>query len=167
MVCAKNTQLWEYTDNCSTHLKVNFWWTWLSYLWVKKYIDQEPPYLIRQTCVHVVGGDQNKEFRGNALFLREKGPWGGIRIYCYCIFHIDQKAKIVSIRSNSSNLINQLVFCWTVISHQSFSSFPSTSLGALGLFTFFPQCTVHNMRIYELGVPVYSSLLWVNPSKTF
>ena len=23
-----------------------------------------------------VGGDQNKEFRGNALFLREKGPRG-------------------------------------------------------------------------------------------
>ena len=38
-----------------------------------------------------VGGDKNKEFRGNASFLREKG--GGIRIYCYCIFHIDQKAK--------------------------------------------------------------------------
>jgi len=30
-----------------------------------------------------VGGDQNKEFRGNASFLREKGPRGGIRIYCY------------------------------------------------------------------------------------
>ena len=46
--------------------------------------------------IHVlqwVGGDQNSEFRGNALFLREKGPRGGIRIYCYCIFHIDQKAK--------------------------------------------------------------------------
>ena len=27
-----------------------------------------------------VGGDQNKEFRGNASFLREKGPRGGIRI---------------------------------------------------------------------------------------
>jgi len=24
-----------------------------------------------------VGGDQNKEFRGNASFLREKGPRGG------------------------------------------------------------------------------------------
>ena len=40
-----------------------------------------------------VGGDQNKKFRGNTSFLREKGPRGGIRIYCYCIFHIDQKAK--------------------------------------------------------------------------
>ena len=38
-----------------------------------------------------VGGDKNKEFRGNASFLREKGPKGGIQIYC--IFHIDQKAK--------------------------------------------------------------------------
>ena len=40
-----------------------------------------------------VGRDQNKEFRGNASFLREKGPRVGIRIYCYCIFHIEQKAK--------------------------------------------------------------------------
>ena len=36
------------------------------------------------------------------------------------------------------------------------SPFPSTSVGALGLFTFLPQCTVHNLRICELGVPVYS-----------
>ena len=28
-----------------------------------------------------VGGDQNKEFMGNASFLREKGPRGGIRIF--------------------------------------------------------------------------------------
>jgi len=27
-----------------------------------------------------VGVDQNKEFKGNASFLREKGPRGGIRI---------------------------------------------------------------------------------------
>ena len=40
-----------------------------------------------------VGGDQNKEFKGNASFLKEKGPRGVIRLYCYCIFHIDQKAK--------------------------------------------------------------------------
>jgi len=33
------------------------------------------------------------EFMGNASFLREKGSRGGIRIYCYYIFHIDQKAK--------------------------------------------------------------------------
>ena len=26
-------------------------------------------------------------------------------------------------------------------------------MGALGLFTFLPQCTVHNMRISEYGVP--------------
>ena len=42
-----------------------------------------------------VGGDQNKEFRGNASFLREKGLRDGIKIHCYCIFHIDQKAKII------------------------------------------------------------------------
>ena len=40
-----------------------------------------------------VGGDQNKEFRGNASFLREKGPRGEIRIYFYCVFHVNQKAK--------------------------------------------------------------------------
>ena len=40
-----------------------------------------------------VEGDKNKEFRGNASFLRGKGPRGGIQIYCYCIFHNDQKAK--------------------------------------------------------------------------
>ena len=28
-------------------------------------------------------GDQNKEFRGNASFLSEKGARGGIEIYCY------------------------------------------------------------------------------------
>ena len=52
-----------------------------------------------------------------------------------------------------------LFFCWTVISHQSFSSFPSTSVGALGLFTFLPQSTIHNLRTSELGVPVHSSLM--------
>ena len=40
----------------------------------------------------------------------------------------------------------------------SCSAFPSTSVYAMGLFTFLPQCTVHNMCISELGVPVYSSL---------
>ena len=43
-------------------------------------------------CIAMVG-DQNKEFRGNASFLRETSPRGGIRIYCYCIFHVEQKAK--------------------------------------------------------------------------
>ena len=40
-----------------------------------------------------VGRDQNYEFKGNLSFLREKGSRDGIRKYCYCIFHIDQKAK--------------------------------------------------------------------------
>ena len=40
-----------------------------------------------------VGRDQNKE-----SFLREMGPRSGIRIYCYCIFHIYQKT--ICIRSN-------------------------------------------------------------------
>jgi len=51
-----------------------------------------------------VGGDQNKEFRGNASFLREKGLRVGKRRYCYCIFHIDQKVK--------NNTLT-----WTVTSH--------------------------------------------------
>ena len=45
-----------------------------------------------------VGGDQKKEFRGTALFLREKGLRGGIKIYCYCII-LTKKPKIISIRS--------------------------------------------------------------------
>jgi len=40
-----------------------------------------------------VGGDQNKELRGNASFLREKGPRGGIKNILLLYFHIDQKAK--------------------------------------------------------------------------
>ena len=44
-----------------------------------------------------VGGDQNKKFRGNASFLRKRGPRGGIKIYCYCNFHIDQKAKVFAL----------------------------------------------------------------------
>ena len=40
-----------------------------------------------------VGGDQKK-----ALFLREKGLRGGIKIYCYCII-LTKKPKIISIRS--------------------------------------------------------------------
>ena len=51
-----------------------------------------------------VGGDQNKEFRGNASFLREKGLRVGKRRYCYCIFRIDQKVK--------NNTLT-----WTVTSH--------------------------------------------------
>ena len=46
----------------------------------KKYIDQEPPSKASNLCTSV-GGDQNKEFRGNAAFLREKGPRGGIKMY--------------------------------------------------------------------------------------
>jgi len=30
-----------------------------------------------------VGGDQNKEFRGNASFLRENAPRSGIRILLF------------------------------------------------------------------------------------
>ena len=63
-------------------------------IYTKKYIDQEPPYLMRQICeLQCMGGDQNKEFRGNASFLSEKGARGGIEIYCYWSFNIDQKAK--------------------------------------------------------------------------
>ena len=56
------------------------------------------------------------------------------------------------------------MFCWTVISHvyQSFSPFSSTAVGALGLFTFLPQCTVHNMRrTFLYIVPCMGALDWV------
>ena len=66
----------------------------------KKYIDQEPPYPMRQKCVL---------------------HWEEIKTKFY--------------------------------------PFPSIAMGALGFFTFLPECTVHNMRIYELGVPVDSSLV--------
>jgi len=35
-----------------------------------------------------VGGDQNKEFKGNASFLREKGPRDGIKILLYIVFSL-------------------------------------------------------------------------------
>ena len=61
---------------------------------IKKYIDQEPPYFMRQICVlQWPGGDQNKEFRGNASFLIEKAKGWNKKIFFYCIFHVDQKAK--------------------------------------------------------------------------
>ena len=34
-----------------------------------------------------------QRIQGQRIILREKGPRGGIKICCYCIFHIDQKAK--------------------------------------------------------------------------
>jgi len=99
--------------------------------------------------VYCSGRRSKQRIQGQRIVFEGKGPRGEKRIYCYCIFHIDQKAKVFALT---------IVFCWTVISHQSCSPFPSTSVGALGLFTFLPQCTVHNLRISELGVPVYSSL---------
>ena len=47
-----------------------------------------------------VGGDQNKEFRGNASFLREMGQ-GLEQEYIAFVFSIlTRKPKIISIRSN-------------------------------------------------------------------
>ena len=42
-----------------------------------QYIDQEPAYLSHASnlCT-AVGGDKNKEFRGNASFFEGKGPKG-------------------------------------------------------------------------------------------
>ena len=103
------------------------------------------------------GRRSKQRIQGQRIIFEGKGPkeWNK-KILLYCIFHIDQKAKIICIRSN---LIYSLVFCWTVISLKNFSPFPSTSVGSLGLFTFLPQCTVHNLRTSELGVPVCSSLV--------
>ena len=112
----------------------------------KKYIDQELPYLMRKICV-----PQWEEIK-----TRNSGAthhfWGK-RAIVFSILIIEP--KIICIRAN----FILTCFCWTVISHQSFSPFPSTSVGALGLITILPQCTVHNMRISEFGVPVYSSLV--------
>ena len=48
-----------------------------------------------------VGGDQDKEFMGNASFLMEKGTRGGIRIYIFIVFSImPRKPKVISIRSS-------------------------------------------------------------------
>jgi len=41
-------------------------------------------------------GDQNKEFRGNASFLREKGTRDGIKIFSI----LTRKPKIICIPSN-------------------------------------------------------------------
>jgi len=47
-----------------------------------------------------VGGDQNKELRGNASFLSERGARGGIRIYAIVFSILTRKPKIISIRYN-------------------------------------------------------------------
>ena len=88
--------------------------------WSKKYIDLKPPYLMRQICVLQWEEIKTKKSGAMHLFFEGKGPKGW----------------------------NKLGFCWTLISHQSFSFFPSTSVGALGLFTFPPQWTVHNIHAY-------------------
>ena len=128
-------------------------------LLTKKYIDQEQPYLIRQICVLQWEEIKTKEFRANAPFLREKGLTGwnkNILLLCFpywpYIFALTWYINLFLLDCNIT------LGC---------SPFPSTSVGALGLFTFFPQCTVHNMCISELGVPVYSSLLltiWLSVS---
>jgi len=56
---------------------------------IKKYKDQEPPYLMRQICVLQWEEIKTKNSGATHHFC----PKGGIRIYSYCIFHIDQKAK--------------------------------------------------------------------------
>ena len=57
----------------------------------KKYIDREPPYLMRQICVLQEIKTKNS---GATRHFLGKGPKGwNTNIYCYCIFNIDQKAK--------------------------------------------------------------------------
>ena len=56
----------------------------------KKYIAQEPPYLMRQICVLQWEEIKTKN-SGASIILEGKGPEGWNKIYC--IFYIDQKAK--------------------------------------------------------------------------
>ena len=60
----------------------------------------KPGTAISHASNQCTAGDQNKEFRGNASFFREKGPRGGIRIYCFVFSILTRKPKIISIRSN-------------------------------------------------------------------
>jgi len=69
-------------QNCDLIFKRNF-------RGIKKYIEQEPPYLMRQICVLQWEEIKTKNSGATHHFC----PKGGIRIYSYCIFHIDQKAK--------------------------------------------------------------------------
>jgi len=44
-----------------------------------------------------VGGDQNKEFRGNASFLREKGPRVGIEYIAIVFSILTRKPKVFAL----------------------------------------------------------------------
>ena len=91
------------------------------------------------------GRRSKQRIQGQRIIFEGKGPNGWNNNIL--LLHFPYWPEI----QKSANLIYQQVFCWTVISHQSFSPFPSTSVEALGLFTFLPQSTVHNLRISELG----------------
>ena len=91
------------------------------------------------------GRRSKQRIQGQRIIFEGKGPNGWNNNIL--LLHFSYWPEI----QKSANLIYQHVFCWTVISHQSFSPFPSTSVEALGLFTFLPQSTVHNLRISELG----------------
>ena len=102
------------------------------------------------------GRRSKQRIQGQRIILEGKGPKGwnkNILLLYFPYWPESQKSFVFTLTC----YIN-LFFCWTVISHQSYSPFPSISVWALGLFTFLPQCTVHNMRISGLAVPVYSSL---------
>ena len=101
--------------------------------------------------VYCSGRRSKQRIQGQRIIFEGKGPEGWnkkILLMYFPYWPESQKSYVFALPS-----------FWTVISHQSFSTFHSTSVGALGLFTFRPQCTVHNMHIFELGVPVYSSFL--------
>ena len=60
----------------------------------KHRIDQEmyrPGIAISDVSNLCTGSKQR--IQGQSIIFEGNGPRGGIRIYCYCIFHIDQKAK--------------------------------------------------------------------------
>ena len=56
-----------------------------------------------------VGRDQNKEFRDNASFMKEKGPRVGIKYIAIVFSILTRKPKIIIIRSNLIYLLVLIV----------------------------------------------------------
>ena len=115
---------------------------------IKKYIAQEPPYLMRQ--IRELQWEEIKTKNSEPIIFEDKGHTRGNKniLLLYFPYWPESQKIIITWYIN-------LLFCWTVIYHQSPNPFPSTSVGALGLFTFLPQSTVHNMRVSELCVPIH------------
>ena len=109
--------------------------------------------------VYCSGRRSKQRIQGQRIIFERWGPRGWNKNILPLYFPYWPASQYSCIRSN---LISKLAFCWTVISHQSFSPFPSTCVGALAPgFVYIPPTVyaIHNMRISELSVPLYSSLI--------